>query len=218
VAGGGVYGEGHDIPDLDGRCAYYQAAHCRNTAEQNKIIGEIVDVLVSEIPQLSSYSRAELGTRLRSSGIGGLLEFSRAVHAEMDALLTASRKGISSVGTRMWVTTFPCHYCARHIVSAGVDEVHFIEPYPKSKALDLHPDSVTLEPKDWNPPSKGGNKTLFRPFTGVAPTLYRRAFLKDRELKDSRSGNMLIGEANWGSPWHLKRISYVEIEAELAKD
>lgn len=218
VAGGGLYGEIYEDHAPDGRCAYYQTPHCRNTAEQNKIIDEIVEDLVSGVSQLGTYPKPELGIRLRNSRIGGLLEFSRAVHAEMDALLTAARKGVSSVGTRMWVTAFPCHYCARHIVCAGVDEVQFIEPYPKSKALDLHPDSITLEPQGWLPPSGKGKKVLFHPFTGVAPNLYRRAFQKDRELKNSRTGEMVIGEADWGSPWHLKRISYVEIEAELAKN
>ena len=37
--------------------------------------------------------------------------------------MSAGRKGASTLGTRLFVTTFPCHYCARHIVSAGVDEV-----------------------------------------------------------------------------------------------
>ena len=55
----------------------------------------------------------------------------------------------------MFVTTFPCHYCARHIVSAGIDEVQYIEPYPKSQAIGLHRDSIEPEKVDyWIPPSK----------------------------------------------------------------
>jgi hypothetical protein len=48
--------------------------------------------------------------------------------------------------------------------------------------------------------------------------LYKRAFLKDRELKDKISGKMMIHEPDWGSPWHLPRRSYVQIVAELAKE
>lgn len=217
AAGGGLYGESFDQKELDGRCAYYQTPHCRNTKEQNNIIDEVLDSLSKDFPTLES-QRSKLESSLRNTSIGGLLEFSRAVHAEMDALLTAARKGASSIGTRMFVTTFPCHYCARHIVSAGVDEVQFIEPYPKSKTMGLHPDSVTLESQDWNPPSQGGQQVFFHPFTGVAPILYRRAFLKDRELKIKGSGVMAIGEPDWGSPWHVKRVSYVELEARLAHE
>lgn len=218
-SGGGLYGESFDEGGPDGRCAYYgENQHCRNTAEQNKIISDVIEELCAAVPALKQpQPGANLERLLRESRIGELLEFSRAVHAEMDALLTAARKGVSSVGTRMWVTTFPCHYCARHIVSAGVDEVQFIEPYAKSKALDLHYDAVTIDSENWLPPSKGGEKVLFHPFTGVAPTLYRRAFFKDRELKISSSGNMKIGDPDWGSPWHMARVSYVELEAELVR-
>lgn len=229
-AGGGLYGESLEEEKPDGRCAYADTPQCSNTAEQNSIIGKIIGELRDNFPELKSKPEDSLKTLLRDSPIGSLLEFSRAVHAEMDALLTAGRKGVSTIGTRMWVTTFPCHYCARHIVSAGVDEVQYIEPYQKSKALDLHEDSVTLEhTPDWSPPSevrkaedngkrKNPAKVLFRHFTGVAPNMYRRAFFKDRDLKHDQTGILKIGEAAWGSPWHLKRISYVGIEAELARE
>ena len=70
----------------------------------------------------------------------------------MDALLSAGREGVSTVGTRLFVTTFPCHYCARHIVGAGVYEVQYIEPYPKSLALELHNDAIETNPFKWQPP------------------------------------------------------------------
>jgi len=222
-AGGGLYGEGFFDESSDGRCAYSDTPRCSNTTEQNNMIAKIIAGLKSEVPELTNTPDDNLLHVLKESPIGSLLEFSRAVHAEMDALLTAGRKGIPTTGTRMWVTTFPCHYCARHIVSAGVDEVQYIEPYQKSKALALHGDSVTLEPtKDWTPPSEGKkNKTekvFFHHFTGVAPNMYKRAFSKDRDLKDDTSGVSKIGDAAWGSPWHIRRISYVEIEAVLARE
>ncbi len=135
----------------------------------------------------------------------------------MDALLSAARCGAPLVGTRLYVTTFPCHYCARHLVSAGVDQVQFIEPYPKSRALGLHADSITIDRTNWRRPSEGGDHVLFRPFTGVAPRLYGRAFLKDRDLKDRRTGEMLIGQPRSGSAWHLSKESFAQLEAELSK-
>jgi deoxycytidylate deaminase len=221
-AGGGVYGSGQFDAmahvAFEGRCALREGRkYCSNVEERNKIINE----LISDIPALGAATgedRDKLVDMLISSRIGGLLEFSRAVHAEMDALLSAARKGASTVGARMFVTTLPCHYCARHIVSAGVDEVQYIEPYPKSKALELHHDSITYDPKEWKPPSESGRKVLFRPFTGVAPRLYVRAFLKDRDLKNDKTGQMQITEPDWGGPWYLAKASYVQLEAELSKD
>lgn len=229
-AGGGVYGQAFErAPDQ--RCAYRESKFCSNTREQNYIREQIIETVESflkdipefmrlEVPleQILAEHRPNLEERLRRSRIGELLEFSRAVHAEMDAVLSAARTSVSLVGARMFVTTFPCHYCARHLVSAGIDEVQYIEPYPKSKALSLHEDSITVFPEQWEPPSRGGSKVLFRPFTGVAPRLYSRAFLKDRELKDPITGDLRIGDPDWGTPWDMTRLSYVQLEAELSKE
>lgn len=217
-AGGGVYGESFEPEPHDARCAMFPNADnrfCRNTREQNTIIKELLEE-VKEFRGLSPERKTKLALELRKTRIGRLLEFSRAVHAEMDALLSAARKGVSLVGTRLFVTTFPCHYCARHIVAAGVDEVQYIEPYPKSQALNLHKDSIAVEHSGWKPPSAGGDKVLFRPFSGVAPHLYKRSFMKDRDLKDDNTGEMQVKPPKWGKPWHLPRVSYVEIEAELS--
>jgi deoxycytidylate deaminase len=190
--------------------------YCRNTMEQNKIIDELLQD-IKELRDAPPARQKTLAAELRKTRIGGLLEFSRAVHAEMDALLSAARKGVSPVAARLFVTTFPCHYCARHIVAAGVDEVQYIEPYPKSQALNLHQDSIAVEHSGWNAPSGKGDKVLFHPFTGVAPRLYRRAFMKDRELKDAATGKMRLHDPDWGTPWHLPGVSYIEIEAKLAQ-
>jgi deoxycytidylate deaminase len=55
----------------------------------------------------------------KSSMIRNVIEFGRAVHAEMAAITEAARRGVSIAGCTMYATTFPCHLCARHIVAAG---------------------------------------------------------------------------------------------------
>jgi deoxycytidylate deaminase len=219
-AGGGVYGESFNDEKKveDHRCAFQgKEPFCSNTREQNRII----ETVIKEIPELNGLSdvrKNALKREILNGPIGDLIEFSRAVHAEMDAIFSAARNGMSTVGTRLFVTTFPCHYCARGILTAGIDEVQFIEPYSKSKALTLHADAITVDGRNWTPPSLGGKKVLFRPFTGVSPRLYERAFLKDRDLKDGLTGNYQIGSPRWGSAWHLRSASYVELEAALAKE
>lgn len=217
-AGGGVYGEAFNTgenPPLDHRCAYRPDRYCSSTAEQNVIIDSIIED-VSRIQPLAPSQVAHLRTALKEGRVGDTIEFSRAVHAEMDALLSASRSGGSTVGTRLFVTTFPCHYCARHIISAGVDEVQYIEPYFKSLAARLHSDAIQQRLADWTAPSEGGRTVLFRPFTGVAPRLYRRAFTKDRDLKNDDTGAFEVSTPNWGTSWHLRRRSYVQLEAQLS--
>ncbi|MGE4521266.1 MAG: anti-phage dCTP deaminase [Acetobacter sp.] len=212
-AGGGLYGESFTIQvDGDERCAFRDTVYCSSNREQNKIIDELFE----EFPQLiEGKEKADVLKAIRSTRIGGLIEFSRAVHAEMDAILSASISGTSPRACRMYVTTYPCHYCARHIVASGIDEVQFIEPYPKSKATELHCDSITTESTEWTPPSTGGTHVLFRPFVGVAPNLYRRVFLKDRNYKDKISGEFAFGAPQWGSPTDVYKIAYSSMEAEL---
>jgi deoxycytidylate deaminase len=231
AAGGGVYGESflhkHQI-EIDNRCAFRESRYCSNNKQQNEIINELINSIeaLAQVPD-----RNRLVETIRKTRLGGLVEFSRAVHAEMDAILSAGRDGISTVGTRLFVTTFPCHYCARHIVSAGIYEVQFIEPYPKSLAFELHKDSIELNESDWTPPSGDGKsiaapnaegkkvsagKVLFRPFVGVAPRMYNRAFEKTWELKDKVTGDYVLNPPAWGSEWSTLTVGYPEIEASLA--
>ncbi len=104
------------------------------------------------------------------------------------------------------------------IVSAGIDEVQFIEPYPKSLAIDLHEDSIAVEASEWKPPSEKGTHVLFRPFSGVSPRLYKRAFMKNRELKNKQTGVMAISDPEWASSWHLPVSSYLKRESNITKE
>lgn len=45
------------------------------------------------------------------------------VHAEMNALLYAARKGISVEGATLYCTLQPCHNCLKHMLCAGVKRV-----------------------------------------------------------------------------------------------
>jgi hypothetical protein len=56
---------------------------------------------------------------------------------------------------------------------------------------------------------------LFRPFTGVAPRLYVRAFLKNRDLKN-KLGEEEVSQPKW-APGLLQK-SYLEIEKVLGDD
>lgn len=232
-AGGGVYGEeaGQD-QFTDHRCAFKETVYCSSNKEQNKIIEELIDAF----PELTAKEdRLNVLKKIRGTRLGGLIEFSRAVHAEMDAILSASLAGVSPKGCRLFVTTYPCHYCARHIVAAGIDEVQFIEPYPKSRATALHSDAITTESESWLPPSIIGDqrfdaatgrafdgaqiekKVLFKPFVGVSPRMYRRVFLKDRDYKDKVTGDRISGTPAWGGPLDSYRVSYVALESKLGR-
>jgi len=110
--------------------------------------------------------------------INDITEFGRMTHAEMNAITDAARMGRSLKNSTLFGTTFPCHNCAKHIVASGIDRVVFIEPYPKSQALPLNGDSITLDSKDQN-------KVAFCNFVGISPMRYRDIFEKGKRKSQS---------------------------------
>jgi deoxycytidylate deaminase len=106
-------------------------------------------------------SGSEFRQTLKRAGFLDITEFGRAVHAEMAALMSCATRGAPTRGLTLFCTTFPCHNCTKHLVAAGVARVVFIEPYPKSRAVELHSDAISL--------TKEQGKVEFRPFVGIGP-------------------------------------------------
>jgi len=108
-----------------------------------------------------------------------IIEFGRIVHAEMSALMDAARLGRAVQDAKLFCTTFPCHICAKHITAAGISSVYFLEPYPKSAAFTLHPDSIEVEGSS-RVHFADYKKTQFIHFHGISPRRYRDFFEKSR--------------------------------------
>lgn len=124
---------------------------------------------------------------IENSDFKDATEYCRAVHAEMEAILSVCRNSQgSTIGSSMFVTTMPCHNCAKHIICAGVKEVIYIEPYPKSLAEELHSDALMLSSVNTNCPTE---KVLFIPYRGAAPNRFHTFFVMDGERKD-KSGRI----------------------------
>jgi cytidine deaminase len=122
----------------------------------------------------------EKSPNISGAQLTDLIEFMRAVHAEM-AAITAARRGVSVANMTMYVTTFPCHLCAPHIVAAGIRRVVYIEPYAKSLAVQLYPDSISVDHAD-----NAGRQVQFEPFVGVAPRMYMGLFAMTKRKKDGK--------------------------------
>ena len=112
---------------------------------------------------------------LKESKISDLTEFGRIVHAEMDALLSCSRGGIPTIDAVLYCTTFPCHNCAKHIIASGIKRVVYVEPYPKSRALDFHSESIQLK-TELDATDLDENLVVFEPFIGVGPRRFLDLF------------------------------------------
>ena len=209
-----------DVPD--GRD--YMRGYDVNTQAKQGIIrdllGQIESVIEREMPDERQASvKTEIENILRQSKIKNILEYGRVVHAEMDALLSCSRSNISTVGATLFVTTFPCHNCAKHILAAGIEKVVFVEPYPKSLALHLHHESITQR---WeNHESEIHNKLIFEPFVGVGARSFMNLFSLSLGVGEKVKRKDAFGRVlNWQSqsatlrmPMHV--LSYQELEQKI---
>ena len=176
--GGGYWGEGRQGRP-DGRD--HKIGYDSNDRVKREITKDIVEKLQDEnlLPEFDHNPEEERKAYeiLEESMLGSLIEFGRAVHAESDALAAAARMGKSTRYADLFCTTFPCHLCAKQIISSGIKSVTFIEPYPKSRAEELHEDAVVIEEDD-------PEKVCFKPFVGVAPRRYEQLFsMVDQEGK-----------------------------------
>ncbi len=146
----------------------------------------------ARVAQLSDAVLEKAGA-IRDAELFDVIEYGRTVHAEMAALLSALRQGVDVTGATIYVTTFPCHECSRHLIASGIKRVVFVEPYAKSKALALHPDAVTVSEFDspstiYDPAGSDAQEgrpsrwpsleqtVLFDAFCGLAPRRHQQLF------------------------------------------
>ena len=144
-----------------------------NSARQAEIASDILFRLRDDLKPEALGDPERLSAAVLGSSLGEITEFGRAVHAEMAAITTAARLGISLRGGTLLTDTFPCHNCARHIVATGIRRVVYIAPYAKSRAHLLHEDSIVVAPPSDRRPE---DKVIFEPFIGVAPRRFDELF------------------------------------------
>ena len=102
-------------------------------------------------------------------------------------------------------------------MAAGITRLVYIEPYPKSLAIDLHNDSIAVEEQQEGEHSK----VQFEPFVGIAPRHYDVLFSTTtpegkRIRRKDTAGNVIEGQT-------LIRISmsdrtYIQRESEAARE
>lgn len=195
---GGLYSANSPV---DHRCIHEDGGTCFNDREKRNLqqsIGEVVRRRLEDLKLEKPIENSWLSTLSDSvydeTRLGSLIEFSRSVHAEMDAIISLARTG--SVGLNdatLYTTTFPCHSCARHIVAAGIKEVYYIEPYEKSMAEVLHKDAIAFEEPRVAANDRdeaGATRVRFLHFEGVAPRLFAAVFRADGR-KEKRTGKFI---------------------------
>lgn len=117
---------------------------CRSDTEKNVLIESAYLRLAKSGLLKTKATRERLEKVLRSAITSGLIEFSRAIHAEMEAILSSARGNRPGLrGGTLYVTTYPCDNCVKHILASGISVVKYIEPYPKSRAKAFFSDFLS---------------------------------------------------------------------------
>jgi deoxycytidylate deaminase len=145
------------------------------------------EVLAILLGKNKKYKTNALFKLLGESMATEVSEYGRVVHAEMVAICDAARNGKRLHRTHLYTTTFPCHNCTKHIIAAGISKVTYLEPYPKSKAKELHPDEIEIE-------RSSPTRVSFVPFLGISPYRYRDIFEKGSRKRDGKALRWIADE------------------------
>jgi dCMP deaminase len=90
---------------------------------------------------------------------GTFQERLRCSHAELNAIAQAAYEGVSTKGARIYCVTFPCSFCCKAILQAGIRKVVFQEDYddPLSRQLfaEAGIECVRIDPDAIPAPSEG---------------------------------------------------------------
>lgn len=204
-AGGGLYTADNTN---DQRCVHH-GRKCYNDDHKSRLASSIVNI-ISQNSGISREVAETLSSKiLKETPAGSIIEYSRAIHAEMEAIINVARKqGGSTSGATMYTTTYPCHNCARHIIAAGINRVVYIEPYEKSLAMALHNDAISIDQE-----VKG--KVMFETFEGVAPKRYASFFTYNLKRKDTNGQAIQVMSKNAGHVAQEQLDSYLEVEAKV---
>ncbi|TKJ37657.1 MAG: cytidine deaminase [Planctomycetes bacterium B3_Pla] len=175
--------------------------HVRGEDANKMQLQQITDEIIDSASE-AGLDTDELKKVLDSSPIKDLTEFGRAVHAEMEALLSCARTHGNTRGATIYTTLFCCHNCAKHMIAAGITRVVYIEPYLKSKAIELHDDAISMDFFD-DDERKNPNTMCFEPFVGVGPRRFFDLFSMrlgsgNRLFRKNTAGKTLLPEPEKG--------------------
>jgi cytidine deaminase len=227
-AGGGQY----STEDIDDR-RDFQLGFDTNDMLKRQAIEELLEHIYAGTraeplrDAQAAYKKLNDEGFFKGTRIDSLIEFGRIVHAENAAINNSCMDTISIRDCDLYCTTFPCHMCTRAIINVGIRNVFYIEPYPKSMALDLYPDSIVVDKKL----SKGeyldrllaldacDHRVHFIAFEGCARRRYDDLFSYTHTRKDKVTGKAEVFDPTTARPRMTPTFpTYLNAEREVARN
>jgi cytidine deaminase len=175
-----------------------QLDHAYPKGNRRRLAAKLAEELVRELPTeppssvydsidfeevITACVRSEV---IWNSELFDVLEYARGMHAEMDAITSAARKGVAIQDATLYCTTLPCHECARLIIGSGMTRVYFIQPYEKSRVSELYSTEIQFGASARE--ASGFKKVEFLPYVGISPTRFDELFSwVARKVDDERA-------------------------------
>jgi cytidine deaminase len=159
--------------------------------KRDNVLDTMSRLKVSDLlrPEVAAQTDEDLVTAAIDALKGGellaVIEYQRAVHAEAKAIDDATVRAVSPAGGTLYVTTYPCHLCNKHALSVSLSGIEYIEPYPKSRAVAMYPES--------------SDERLI-PYAGVAPRRYIEVFDDRPPFLSDPSGKFLLTDRRVAKP------------------
>ena len=128
--GGGPYWSDHNKDYRD-----YRLGEDSNQVRRDKMLKKARETIIKnnfpQNPKDEEDSSDDFQKDFEDSGLLDVTEYGRSTHAEMSAILSCARNGVSLKGHTLYCTTYPCHNCAKHIIDSGIKKVLFVETLSK---------------------------------------------------------------------------------------
>lgn len=118
-----------------------KAAAQRSTCPSRKVGSVIVNPETNQVISMgyngSARNTSHCGPECLTRESGGGWRKCRAIHAELNAIISAALNGVSTNGSTMYLTTTPCVFCSRTLINAGIKKVIALTFYPQKEAIEL---------------------------------------------------------------------------------
>jgi dCMP deaminase len=133
-------------PSFDSVCMNIAQINSERSTCLRRKVGAII--VLNGHQQTSGYNGApknlqhctEIGECLREKlniPSGERHEICRGVHAEANAIIQAAKFGVSIYGGTLYCTCYPCSFCTRMIINAGIVEIIYCDNYEDNLAKEL---------------------------------------------------------------------------------
>jgi len=136
-----VNGYNGTITGTDNNCEV-ECITCPNCDKDILVNDLTIDDSINDIGKIKYKYKCSCNLLLKFTTVGlmsniKLVTNDFTVHAEQNIIMYCAKRGISTEGTTLYITTSPCKQCAKLIAGTGIDRVVYDEEYKDTSGVDF---------------------------------------------------------------------------------